>query len=590
MILEASGLTYILSNNIYYTDNFDLFNRIFKSASDIFPKSIRQINVSSNKNIFFDKKDRLRSDILLSKSFSLRKKIIFITDDSNIFLEEKTRTIFDQMYGSPIVILTSKKIDNISELNYAKLIEPAVRVDNTETKKTRLSFSRKNKTHVKKHLSARTIRSFLMPFIFGIAAISLFYSYGYLDVNSNIDAVYQFIGNTANQSDNKYLHAYLDTAEPLLITGDGGANDIMRRAAGTNSFNPYYYESRSKFRDVKYVPLYIEAISRNNEPISLIFENGKIIDDISLISSGTDLGYCSPDNMNESSLSYNVFNRISLKRVYHIENDMHKNNSKTVFLPQQLIERVKSSDESIESFVNQYVTIKIGEFEEQYIIANLLVDDYGHTPIFNDFIGDFVYMNLSNLANVLHGRICFDPCSSYVNSESLVETSIIPYFKENDTFVGYTYKNETSLEINEFEKLGELYNKRIFDPNADAIILTTLFILGLLSFIIFLILFLRFIKRIDIKHILLYLALLLISVFLPLLFIDFILSITQIALSHSLLSYFLYNSSGGLISFVACALGFILCLAISCFIFGNSPLNKKHLIYGRKVIKNDIEI
>lgn len=588
MIFHIDDSTYILSNNIYYTNDPDLFGQILKSAQNMLPKSVRHITTSLDKKYFY-KKDKLRDDILLSKSFSLKNKITFIADDSDIFLNERTRTDFDQTYGSPIVILVSNVID-IQKLHFSKSVEPVQQKVNQEKRKIHFNFIRRDKSHTKKHLSFKTLCPFLMSFVFGTASVSLFYGYGYLDVNTNIDAVYQYVGNIAGQSDNQYLHAYLDAAEPLHIVGENGANEIMRNAAGINTFTPYYFESRSQFRDVKYVPLYIEAVTRNNEPISFIFENGNSIDDISLISSGTDLGYCSPDDLDESSLSYNVFNRIALQRVYHIENDMFKNNSKTIFLPQQLIERVKTADESIESFVDQYVTIKIGEVEEQYIIANLLVDDYGHTPIFNDYLGDFAYMNLSTLNNYLYGRICFDPCSAYVNSESLVETSIVPYFLEGDTFVGYTYKDNTSIVVNEFNTLGELYNKKIYSPNENNLVLSTLFVISLLCFLIFVFSLIYFIRRMHINRVLSYLSFLLIITFLPLLFVDFVLSITQVALSHNFLSYLLYNSYGGLISFVTCLLCFIVCFIISHFIFKNSPLNKKRLMCERKVIKYDCKI
>lgn len=562
MLITINNKQILLNKCVYYAADFELFNQLLTETSKIYKKHVLLIKTSDSKK-WFNKKNKFKYNFIYSKSLDFTKKIIFVLDDSELFSTKEYLECFHNEFGTPI-ILFSKNNDVVYDSYIANLNEAFVG-QKEKIKNRSLKFelaSAKNPQF--KIFKRKTIFLFIVTMVLGIFASSLFYGYGALNVETQIDSTYQYIGKMSYNSDQQYSHCEYVKKDSLEILGDNGANAIMSKAYGYNSFTPYYYVSYSEFRDTKYVPLYIEAFARDFSDITITFANGKT-KDIKLISSGTDLGYCA-FNSEPDSILYNVFNKIALKRVFHIENDYLDNDRKSLFLPTWVLEDVMEEGETLENYIanpDQHVTLKIGEYEFDYSIANFLVDDYGHTPILKSFFGDFAYLNLSYISNYLYAKIYFDPSSSYINTQSLLESSIIPYFSDGDQFIGYRLLDGALEEVREFTLLSDLYTKQLFYPSDNLsgkiALMTFAIIFSIASFVLIFYAIYPLYKGTKLYVFLLIAAL---FVFAPYALVSLTIHITQSILLYSMSSFLLVNSFGGLASFATAIITFLLLITI----------------------------
>lgn len=561
MLITVNNKQVLLNKCVYYAPDFEFFNQLLNETNKIYGKRVLLIKTSDSKK-WFDKKNKFRYDFIYSKSLDFTKSIIFIIDDSGLFNTKKHLVCFHNEFNTPIILFS--KDSDIAQDSYITHIDEAF-IKQKEKGSRSLKFELASiKKPSSKFFKRKSIFLFVATMVLGIFISSLFYGYGAVDVETQIDSTYQYIGKMSYNSDYHYSHCEYIKKDSLEILGDNGANAIMSKAYGYNSFTPYYYVSYSEFRDTKYVPLYIEAFARDFSDITITFANGKT-KSIKLISSGTDLGYCA-FNSEPDSILYNVFNKIALKRVFHIENDYLDNDRKSLFLPTWIIEDIIAEGETLEDYIanpNQHVTLKIGEYEFDYSIANLLVDDYGHTPILKSFLGDFAYLNLSYISNYLYAKICFDSSSSYINTQSLLENSIIPYFSNGDQFVGWRFLDGVFEDVQEFTTLSDLYNKQLFSRGDHLLEKTTLMSLAVLfSIVNFVLIFYSFYPLFKCTKLHVYLLIAALFVFMPYVFVAFIIHISQSILSYNMASYILVNSFGGLASFATAIVTFLFLIMI----------------------------
>lgn len=558
MILKLDEQNFVVENDVYFTDDFELFSKIVSTAK----------KWSITKNCFESQKivnQKKPVDVFLKKkSQKLTVKIICINDQNGFLISDQNAVSkLSCHFDCPIIIFNDcKKTKFPSFIKQFQLTQYTNEVIAAE--KRHLSVKFNNKILSVPKIKTKSIWMLLLTILLGCFGNTCFYFSGFFDISTQIDSTYQYIGKRAYESDNNYSHAEYIPNIPLSILGEGGANEIMNLASGYNSFTPYYYVSTSNFRDTKYVPFYIRAYSRDLSDIKITFANGKT-KNITLISSGTDLGYASPTN-DESISTYNVFSKIALKRKFYLPNDFRDNNSKTLFLTTSLIEEIKNEDEVIEDYIanpEQHVILTIGENEYEYSIANLLVDDYGHTPVFKTFLGDFAYLNLSFLNESLYANMCFDSSSSYINTQTLVNSSLLPYFQEGDCFIGYSYVQGLKTEISEFTELSNLYTISLFGKESNwGNIAKYLFVFaGIILEIIFTLLIYKCSKSLDSswKYSPLFFNLLLgLLILTPPIFVSVCLNIYQVTNSFNFSSYKILNSFGGLF----CLISFLCIFAV----------------------------
>ena len=573
MILRLDEQNFVVENDVYFTNDFELFSKIVSIAKKW---SIAK-NCFNSQKIVNQKKSI--DNFLRNKSQKLTVKIICIDDKDGILMNDQNMVSkLNCRFDCPVLIFSGCEKTKIpSFIKQFQLTKYSAEANFVEKKHLSVKFN--NKILFVPKIKTKRIWMLLLTLLLGCFGNACFYFSGFFDISTQIDSTYQYIGKKANESDNNYSHAEYISNTPLNILGEGGANEIMNLASGYNSFTPYYYVSTSDFRETKYVPFYIRAYSKDLSDIKITFANGKT-KNITLISSGTDLGYAAPTN-DESISTYNVFSKIALKRKFYLPNDFRDNNSKTLFLTTSLIEEIKNEDEKIEDYIanpEQHVILTIGEYQYEYSIANLLVDDYGHTPIFKMFLGDFAYLNLSFLSESLYANMCFDSSSSYINTQTLVSSSLLPYFQEGDCFIGYSYIQGLKTEISEFTELSNLYTISLFGKESNwSNIAKYLFIFaGIILEIIFALLIYKYSKSLEsfCKHSpIIFNLLLTLLILIPPIFVSVCLNIYQVANNFNFSSYKILNSFGGLF----CLISF-LCIITVLFL----PKIVKKLLNRRK--------